>query len=201
VPEAFFRGGRGLFLFLFVAEVGGGEEADDGNEDVDEAFDALDGEHGDSFEDNEEAEGGEEAAEEEVRALGVDNQFYYGHQEDKHMITNHYPNAGDGGEVVGDAGSRGSENHDGDNPAPFAPMFLGEAHTVALVGDDVQKGVEQGIGCDAEHGHADEGPGETDDLTLAEPADADFFSPEVIVFEEWQVAGEAVVVDRRHSQP
>ena len=75
----FFRGGAPLFLFLFVAEVGGGEEADDGDEDVDEAFDALDGEHGDGFEDDEEAEGGEEAAEEEVGALGVDNQFYDDH--------------------------------------------------------------------------------------------------------------------------
>ena len=82
MPEAFFRGGRGLFLFLFVAEVSGGEEADDGDEDVDEAFDALDGEHGDGLEGHEEADGGEEAAVEEARAHGVHHQFDHHHQED-----------------------------------------------------------------------------------------------------------------------
>ena len=69
------------------------------------------------------------------------------------------------------------------------------------MGDDVQEGVEKGIGYDAEQGHPEEGPGKADNLALAEPADADFLSSEVVVFEEWQVTGETVVVDCHYSHP
>ena len=49
-------------LSLPVAGVGGNEESDDGDEEVDVALDAFDGKHGDGLKDHQEAECREEAA-------------------------------------------------------------------------------------------------------------------------------------------
>ena len=135
-----------LSLFLLVAIVGGGEEADDGEEEVDIAFDTFDGEHGDSFEGHEEADGGEQAAVEEVRATGVDDEFHHRQQEDHHVISNHNPDACNGDKVVGDAGGGSTEEHHGDDPTPFAPLLLAQSHAVALVGYDMQQDVEHAVG-------------------------------------------------------
>ena len=66
-------------LFLLVSVVGVGDEAYDGDEEIDVAFDAFDGEHGDGFESYEEAYRRKQAATEEMGPHGVDDQLRDSH--------------------------------------------------------------------------------------------------------------------------
>ena len=97
------------------------------------------------------------------------------------MVGNHNPDAEDWRKVVGNAGSGGAEEHDGDNPVPLAPVFFLQPHAVALVGDDMEQDAEHGVDRETQQRHTEQRPADAHHLPLAKPAHTHLLAPQVLV--------------------